>query len=187
MSKTGETKIINTKKAFWKAFCQLCTKQEPDKITVSQLCREAGLNRTTFYKYYHVPADIVQEMTYRLLETVPQYNQEGRLDDLQTIQNLCRQCYENKDILRLYMSANGNLSTMIYRIIQGSSAQMPFLNLKENIFLMGGILQTILIWMLQEYKETPDEMAEILLKYIRIFQKAVKESPSATTIHSVPL
>lgn len=169
MRKTDETKITNSKAAFLDAFCRLGIKHDVDKITVSQLCREAGLNRTTFYKYYQVPADVISEATYNLLETVPCYDEEKHLDSVRTIHNLCRQCYDNRELLRLFISANENLSKMVYRIIKKETDARPFLMEKQNIFLWGGIMQLLFVWMLGGFKESPEEMAELMLKYIRVF------------------
>ncbi|MBR2751058.1 MAG: TetR/AcrR family transcriptional regulator [Oscillospiraceae bacterium] len=40
-----------------------CLKKKPlEKITVSELCREAQVNRTTFYNHYVIPRDILLEI-----------------------------------------------------------------------------------------------------------------------------
>lgn len=40
-----------------------CLKRKPlEKITVSELCREAQVNRTTFYNHYTIPRDILIEI-----------------------------------------------------------------------------------------------------------------------------
>lgn len=33
-----------------------------DKVTVVALCQEAGINRSTFYRYYDEPQDVVKDM-----------------------------------------------------------------------------------------------------------------------------
>ncbi len=175
MSKTGETKIENTKRELLNAFCRLSREHAADEITVSMLCREADVNRTTFYKHYHVPTDVILEETQKIMEYALQYNEENHLDERKSILKLCELCYEHKELLQLYMRVSGNLAKMIFQIVQEKSEGMQFLKKKENIFLSGGITQTVCMWMVQGYQETPEEMTELLLTYIRAFRDAGKK------------
>lgn len=172
MSRSGETKIMQTKGALLEAYCRLGEQRPPEEITVSALCREAGVNRTTFYKYYDVPNDVIVEKTGEILESALLYEEGGRIDEEGSIRNICRLCYENVGLLRLYMTMNAELAKIVFRIIRDRGAQYEFLAKSENIFLSGGILQVTGMWMLQGCRETPEEMAKLLLHYIRVFREA---------------
>ena len=43
-----------------------------DKITVVALCEDAGINRSTFYRYYAAPADVVQDIQQSILKDIQQ-------------------------------------------------------------------------------------------------------------------
>lgn len=44
------------------ALLELLQKKPLNKITVSELCKKAGVNRTTFYHYYTAPVEILYEV-----------------------------------------------------------------------------------------------------------------------------
>lgn len=44
------------------ALLKLLKEKSIGKISVSELCKEAEINRTTFYRYYETPRDILQEI-----------------------------------------------------------------------------------------------------------------------------
>ena len=52
------------------AFLQLCQTLPCDKITVSQLTKKAGYNRSTFYAYFNNTDDLLKPVSYTHL-TLP--------------------------------------------------------------------------------------------------------------------
>lgn len=176
MSRTGDTKINHTKAAFFEAFCRLCREVKPEMITVSMLCREAGINRTTFYKYYAVPTDVIVEKTQQLMAEALKYTDAHTLDTEQTIRKFCQVCYDNKELMQLYMSASGDFGKLLYRTVEKQSMAFEFLKKRENVFLLGGLMQVAIMWMMQGYRETPEEMTGILLRYTRRLQSAITDS-----------
>lgn len=67
MSK-ADSKYFRTAVKFDKALLSLLEKKSFDYITVSELCAEAGVNRSTFYLHYENTADLLQETIRYLLE-----------------------------------------------------------------------------------------------------------------------
>lgn len=58
-------------KLLHQALLFLLRKKTLDKISVSELCRKAGVNRTTFYNYYTAPADILCELVRQFAAELP--------------------------------------------------------------------------------------------------------------------
>ena len=56
--------VNNTKNDFRIAFWKLYKRNSVEKISVSELCRVAGYNRTTFYVYY----DNIHDLLLRCIE-----------------------------------------------------------------------------------------------------------------------
>lgn len=54
------------------ALLDLLQKTSISKITVSELCANAQINRTTFYKYYHTPNDVLKEIEWTILTELEQ-------------------------------------------------------------------------------------------------------------------
>ena len=51
-----------TKRLFCEQMIQMMQEKPIDEISVSELCRRAGINRTTFYRYYTIPRDILSDI-----------------------------------------------------------------------------------------------------------------------------
>lgn len=61
--KEGKTdrRIIRTKRAIYNAMTELMMKKPLDQITVTDIARNADINRKTFYTYYASPEDVISE------------------------------------------------------------------------------------------------------------------------------
>lgn len=64
----SESRYFNTAVKFDRALLTLLEKKPFDYITVSELCAEAGVNRSTFYLHYENTCDLLQETTAYLME-----------------------------------------------------------------------------------------------------------------------
>lgn len=51
-SRTQDRRFVRTEKAIMEAFLKLAEEQDPQKITVTALAREADIDRKTFYLHY---------------------------------------------------------------------------------------------------------------------------------------
>lgn len=57
-----------TRKAIKDAFLSLLAEKELAKITVTDICKLADINRGTFYQHYHDPSDLFQQIEQEFLE-----------------------------------------------------------------------------------------------------------------------
>ena len=56
------TKPTTARTCIVEAFLQLCQTLPCDKITVSQLTKKAGYNRSTFYAYFNNTDDLLKQL-----------------------------------------------------------------------------------------------------------------------------
>lgn len=59
------------------AFLQLCQTLPCDKITVSQLTKKAGYNRSTFYAYFNNTDDLLKQLENELFQLVDTFLPHG--------------------------------------------------------------------------------------------------------------
>lgn len=155
-----------SKEKIEKVFVELLQTKELSKITVSDICAMAQLNRSTFYANYvdlYDLADVVRE------------NLEGNLNEL--YQDEIKTGYNSNDYLRLFQHIYHNrlfYETYFklgydnqYKIIRydRALAQKHFDNkfiAYHMEFFKGGITAIIKIWLQNGCKETPEEMYEII-------------------------
>lgn len=107
-----------TKEAISNAFLELYQRCEYEKITVAEICCDAGIHRSTFYLYYGNIDLLLREMEDRLLEELQHYNHTLRLFDfrktnhdgfaLESLMPLVHFFLENRKSFVVFMSPQGD-------------------------------------------------------------------------------
>ena len=69
----AESKYFNTAVRFDKALLSLLAKKPFEYVTISELCKEAGVNRSTLYLHYENTADLLKEATAYVLDRFTSY------------------------------------------------------------------------------------------------------------------
>ena len=69
----AESKYFNTAVRFDKALLSLLEKKPFEYITISEICEDAGVNRSTFYLHYENTADLLKEATTYVLDNFASY------------------------------------------------------------------------------------------------------------------
>ena len=69
----AKSKYFNTAVRFDKTLLSLLEKKPFEYVTISELCKEAGVNRSTFYLHYENTADLLKEATAYVLDNFASY------------------------------------------------------------------------------------------------------------------
>ena len=69
----SQSKYFNTAIRFDKALLNLLDKKPFEFITISEICEEAGVNRSTFYLHYENTCDLLEETIKYLIEDFASY------------------------------------------------------------------------------------------------------------------
>ena len=153
-----------------KAFVELLQTREVKEITVSDLIKMTGLNRSTFYANYldiFDLADKVREELERdfsnLFADYDYFNERnGALKMFQHIKEnqlfyktYFKLCYDDKHLISIYDPKRAEQEQ-----ISG--------NMKYHIeFFRNGLNAIIKLWLANNCEETPEEMAEVLKQEYR--------------------
>ena len=151
---------MKTKQTLINALSNLIESTDLEQITVSQLCKEAGINRTTFYKYYTVPSDILQEYTENILKNVIYSDEQPYKTPYEYMLNICRIVYENRQMMRAYFHARGNLVQIFYSTLINHSSNLDYMADPVNVFISGGIGSTLMAWVHRDFAEPPETVAK---------------------------
>lgn len=149
-----------------KVFIDLLQTRELNEISVSDICKRAGLNRTTFYANY---TDI-----YGLADSIRD-KLENNLSDL--YQNEITQGFNSNDYLKLFYHIKENqifYQTYFklgydnnYKIFTYDTAlarehfQNKFIEYHMKFF-KSGITEVIKLWLQNGCQESPEDMFEII-------------------------
>lgn len=179
--KTDRRKIY-TQTIIRQAFMQLLKEQIVEKITVTEICRLAEINRATFYRHYENQYDLLSCLETEMFEEIKKstYSCGNNIDKLtETI--LCK-FYEQKESWTLLLSDHANLSfqSKIYAFFEeyfnkeSKSKQSEF----KYRFLLYGYSGLIDNWAKSGMKETPKKMAGYLNS---IRQELIKNKQNKST------
>ncbi len=171
MEKKENQRVLLTKRLLKEAFLEMFETTPIDKIHVRTLCEKAGINRSTFYKYYSSPNDLLEEMENEMLMLVEQELQK------------CHSLGGSLVTIFVYLESNIEIARLIInKNISGDFHKklfnMPALHkvLDSNIqgfspseknyivsFVITGYYQMIKDWINKDVREPINEIVKLVL------------------------
>ena len=154
-----------------KVFIELLQTQELHKITVSDICKKVGINRSTFYANYVDIYELADKVRERLEEEVDSLYQEEIING-----------FNSNDYLRLFRHMKDN--QLFYKTyfklgydnnykIRGYDASLAAEHFNNRFieyhmeFFKSGFTTIVKMWLAGGCRETPEEMEEIILSEYR--------------------
>lgn len=175
MSKENQ-RIMITKRLLKEALIEILKGKPIKKVSVTELCERAEINRSTFYAHYNIPQDVLTEIkrdfATQIVEALRLLEQDAAPKD-----QLVRICE--------FIAANAELEKVILvnstddEVTEAALGNMfdtwdiadSFIRDKDmdkytrrlvNIFCYQGIFRVIREWIIREIPKSPIEVAEIL-------------------------
>ena len=177
-----DKRVKKTKKLLYQALVTLLNEQPLEKITVSDICRNANINRNTFY--YHYAS--VQELHHDVLENVLQDIRNSSLDDQgkqlssqelrDDLANRCRVLGKHAEILRLLMidhtdaafqQALLDINHVRYEqsILEESHGKASDAQVRFVLdYIHKGSVAVMCAWIREGMQQTPEEIADLLFQ-----------------------
>ena len=165
--KTAQQQIL-----FEKAFLQMMLEYHYDEITISELCRRAGLSRKIFYRLFEKKADILYSMIDRALMEVDYYTPEESVGPGELHRFFAY--WRHKKVLLDALLKHQNSGLLIDRAIrfamreEGSpvrtfGADEDKGRYETVVFYLSGIFSVLLVWHAQNYKQSIDEISALMM------------------------
>ncbi len=178
-------RIRMTKSMITEAMTELCERGEPvAKISVSELCALAEVNRSTFYKYYSGPEELFQEMEEKFICELSKFmNPDIHSDIAAGMHAMCKYISQNKRIARIVINnnVNPNFPEKLFSLPVLQDSAKIFLtksfgnaidpkNLKYiYLFFVYGGYNLMRVWLNADDPESYEEIAETILTLLRSF------------------
>lgn len=167
-------RIVITKRMLKESMLKILKEKELDTINVTELCREAGVNRATFYRHYEIPRDVLVEIQQDLFRELRQkISLPGTLGDIRyVVEQLCIYMNDHQELLRILVQNNSdtdfaNFINDAYLELAKDYSHMAALNKlsQEDIQFMtlysaGGSYFVLRSWIMGSFKKSPQEMAD---------------------------
>lgn len=144
-----------------KSFISMLQTKEINQISVTDICKDTGLNRSTFYANYIDIYDLADKMREKLEKDFESHFGENTARDATT---MFSHIYENQIFYKTYFKLGYDEKHQPY-IYDTTRAEKDFKgkHIKYHIeFFRNGFNSIIKMWLADGCKETPEEMAEIL-------------------------
>lgn len=179
MEKSNQ-RVMLTKRLLKEGLLRLLQQEELEEVNVSELCRESGINRATFYRHYSSPRDVLVEMGADITREI-----DGLTREIMTLQEakeyleeICTYLYANSDMVRLLVRYNTD--TDLLNLLNDFQARLWEVRGKLNgletldeegikmvsTFFGGGLYFLFRRWLMGEIQQTPQEIADFILQYI---------------------
>ncbi len=168
MSRNRATTLF-LKECMADSLLKLMRKKDYSKITINEICIGANVNRSTWFRNFKTKNEA---LTFKLVYAWSRWADEHGIEQshsytADTAPDFFKFNFENRDILRTICEAN--LHAVIYKAFY--EIVMPPYDAETqecytNRFLATGIFGMLTEWIKREFKETPEEMADLFGKII---------------------
>lgn len=156
------------------AYLELLKKKDRDEISITEIARAAGVSRMAFYRKFETKWDVVDFYLGGIMHWEVAYDERtgGDLNiwDVEYGVRFFRAMQEHREnILTL---VDRGYATLLLRVInltnENAGGDMPVSSIERyNLyFLAGAGFNAMLIWLRDGCRESPEEMAQALAKYM---------------------
>ncbi|MFM9277395.1 TetR/AcrR family transcriptional regulator [Paenibacillus jiagnxiensis] len=184
----NDVRVIKTKKALHQALLALLKTKTLESVSVSSLCREAEVNRGTFYLHYKDIRALFDEHLHDLLQDLEEsyyepYRHTSRITSSHLDPSTIRIFHHVKKYQEFYeivFDKNSSLSyyyslfEKIKSLIQGSASQFEFDKLDASLqaaYQTNAIMGLLIQWSKDGFAHSPEYMNEQLACILRTFGK----------------
>lgn len=171
-----DRRVKYTKKIIKNTFIELVSQKDIKKITVSEICTKADINRATFYRYYLDVFDLLDTIK-KEFETELKNAYMPKTESENTVINFAKAMLEvfleNKELVKMLFNTNNglyflnNILEIAYtRCKEKWEKDLP--NIKEtdmeyaSIFIFNGALGVINFWVQNDFETDINEIAETI-------------------------
>lgn len=175
-------RIAISKRMLQESLLRLLQTKELSEIRITELCREAGINRTTFYKYYSTPQDVLADIVMGLIREMKMlYPPVQTLEEVKgCLVRICKYIYERADLIRLFIRSNvdveiANAISEINHYFGEDRESFGALKDADDdslemtaAFIGGGSYFLIRKWLLEDIRKTPEEVAELIFRILNM-------------------
>lgn len=170
--KDTNQRIILTKRLLREGLLRLLETKPLDKINITELCRESGINRATFYRHYELPRDILSEMQSEFVEEM--LNSFDKPLTEQDVEYFFNYLFQHAALVKIFIQYNSDVDLpLLFNNFYHNLLNKKALKIFDEddchllyAFLTGGGYFLLRQWLMEDIQKTPKEIAAIALSII---------------------
>lgn len=176
MEEKMNQRIRLTKQLLKNSLMELLETESIQKIAIKTLCQRAGINRSTFYKYYGSQYDLLREIEMDAVRDVVSILESHPDKKADALQEICRYLDQNELFVRPLITNDSEFVRMIFshptirQEIERSLAPYFAPAQQEYIFdfIAFGSARIIQLWINKRERESAGEIAGLLTDLMRL-------------------
>lgn len=175
MERKINQRVLLTKRLIQEGLLRLLSAKKVENINVSELCREAGVNRATFYKHYFSPHDVLAEIEANIAKELDsaQYRivPKESSTTVSRLEGVCTYLKDNASTVRLLVESK--MDSDLSKVFQGlpNDAILHIENSSRfeakgkslvSCFLSFGLYSLIIKWLIEDMPLSPRDVAVLI-------------------------
>lgn len=171
-----DRRVKYTKTVIKDTLLQLLAEKDITKITVSEICKIADINRATFYRYYFDVFNLLDSIKNDFVNELKKTYQPSN-DEKKTIYGFSRAMLkvflENKELVKILFNTDNNLyflndvlEVAFDRCKERWEKDLPELSQEDmeyaTLFIFNGALGILNFWVKNNFDKNIDEISEII-------------------------
>lgn len=170
MNTSNNKRYKQNSKKIEEAFLSLIKNKDYQNITITELCKKANVNRSTFYAHYDDINDLIIKIESKFAHSMSEIFNHGMRQEHQAFVEMFEFIKENRDFYREFLNISNT------SLAEKTTQSKILANIKDTInvneleifyrghFFGAGLKAICKLWLERGCKESPKQMAELLLK-----------------------
>ena len=176
MSKANQ-RVALSKRLLKEGLMELLKKKTIHEISVKELCEVSEINRTTFYRHYQTPHDVLLEVEYDFMKGFQ--NPPAPFNDIADLKKhatrMCSYLFESRDLVKLFLQNNTDSDIpLIFQnsmdgfltsrkvLYRGKDMNADAFRLLQTFYAHGGYA-LIRQWIIDDIPLTTEEIVDLLI------------------------
>jgi AcrR family transcriptional regulator len=171
-----EPRMLKSRQALCEAIFQLLEEHSFTRITVNNICKVAGVSRTTFYQHFQDKYELIR---FALEQATREMQRTSGGSAEREIHNVVDFVYENRNVFRNLDEQNEELFHLLNDIsissLKGSlenTAGLPqgISSELHAVFLAGGRAWLLLWWLKTDCQTPKEQLEDYLVSMLRLLK-----------------
>lgn len=175
MNTKGNQHAVQTENRIKYVFLNLLKEKDISRISVSEICKQAEIHRTTFYVHYKDVADLMEHLVEEMYrQIIGMFKEEAKGMGTHGFRQLFELIQRHRAFFCVYMDTMGGLNLTydkipaelqenINRMIPGTRCASIEELFYYRIFFTEGLSAVIRSWLKRGCRESPEEMERIVM------------------------
>ena len=178
-------RVLMTKKLLKESVFELMEEKPLNKITIKEICENADVNRTTFYKYYGDQYALVKEAEDELLDKTAEFlrNLSSDEEKIKLLEEFLTYVKNNGETFRILLDKNSD-TDFRYRLMSVAMQKVMVekyeLGIREEdkkyvyCMIIMGAINTIALWVNSSYDKSVEEVADLMFNLVLLGLKGIE-------------